>query len=241
MAAGEDDPFSDFLSQDQSAGEVPVPVAAPAAAGETDAAMMLRLLVESSQRQEQLLGKVCSLLVGMDDKIGRLAANQERLEATLQTSVSQAMQGSSVAAGGNKAASATPSHSRGSIVVPPGKSGAGIVPSNAPLTPAQAAEEQRLNAERLAQDRIRIEEEGRRRAEELARKRDEDERRRREEAERQRIEEEKRREEERQRKMQFEKKTNGLMSNLITNSGGGGLFGDEVESKPKKGGLFDDD
>ena len=84
-----------------------------------------------------------------------------------------------------------------------------------------------------------MEEENRRRAEEMARQRAEEERRRREEEERRREEEERRREEERRAKEELGKKTSGLMrgqrclsfhslrSGLLSNSGGGGLWGAE--------------
>eukprot|EP00929_Paragymnodinium_shiwhaense_P120054 TRINITY_DN91960_c0_g1_i1.p1 TRINITY_DN91960_c0_g1~~TRINITY_DN91960_c0_g1_i1.p1 ORF type:complete len:262 (+),score=81.69 TRINITY_DN91960_c0_g1_i1:110-895(+) len=260
MAAGGEDPFAEYLAQDaapaMNAYAAPamdaysghIAAAPPPAGGEVDASVQLRLLVESSQRQEQLLGKVCSLLVSLDEKMGRLAANQSMLESRLD-----AVAGGGYAAAGapvGKVASGS-NIPRGSLIAPPGQPGAVRQPpapapsasfTNAQTTAAQRAEFERQEAERLAAERIRIEEEARRRAEELARKREEDERRRREEAERQRLEEERRREEERQRKAALENKTNAAMSSLLTGGGGGGLFGDDdTAPKKKKGGLFDDD
>mmetsp|Transcript_90517 Transcript_90517/g.156959 ORF Transcript_90517/g.156959 Transcript_90517/m.156959 type:complete len:241 (+) Transcript_90517:107-829(+) len=227
-----EDPFGEFLAQDQ--GEQ---LAAPAPAAD-DPSAYLRALAESAQRQEQLLGKVCSLLLGLDEKLSRVASNQEALASSLTQVAEQA------ASKGPSELSSKIGTGRGSIVAPPGKSplsAPGPAAAAAP-TPGISREEQaRLEAEKIAAERARVEEENRRRAEELARKREEAEKRAREEAERQRIEEEKRREEERQRKQLLEKKTTGLMSDLIGGGGGGGLFGDDpAPSKKKAGGLFDD-
>jgi len=241
--AAEQDPFDEYLSQEQAAHVQRAAYAEPAEASpQMDANIALRQLVESGQRQEQLLGKVCSLLVGLDGKLGQLAASQERLEASMQQFASQGAAAGAAPAG---VGAQRPSAQRGNLVQPPGKSSAG--PSapmgGASFTGAASApspEEQRLAAERLAAERLRIEEEGRRREEELARKREEDERRKREEAERLRLEEECRREEERKRKANLEKKTGSLMSNLISGSGSSSLFGDEEPKRGSKGGLFDD-
>jgi len=246
MAGGpsEDDSFAEFLSQEQahSAAYVePVEVSSHA-----DANATLRQLLECSQRQEQLLGKVCSLLVSLDEKIGRIATSQERLEVSMQQRTDLgASQG--IAAGSPASTASTmqrPAPQRGSLVQPPGKIGPSpSTAGGASFVGAapQTVEEQRLATERLAAERVRIEEEGRRREEELARRREEEERRKREEAERLRAEEERRREEERQRKAQLEKKTGSLMSNLIAGSAGNSLFGDdEPKKRSSKGGLFDD-
>lgn len=242
---GEEDPFSEYLAQEQTTG-VPPAAAYQDAGAEADAGAQLRQLVLCAQRQEQLLGKICSVMVGLDEKMSRMAVAQERLEATMERfmegGMAPAVGGSFVAPG---VGAQRPSVTRGSLVQPPGKSAGGIpaaqaVPAGTSFT--AAAEEQRLAAEKLAAERLRLEEESRRRAEELARKKEEEERRKREEAERLRLEEERRKEEERLRKEQLEKKTTGLMSNLISSSGGGGLFGDDDTGKKKsvKGGLFDD-
>jgi len=243
--AAEQDPFDEYLSQEQAAHVQRAAYAEPAEASpQMDANIALRQLVESGQRQEQLLGKVCSLLVGLDEKLGQLALSQERLEVSMQQFASQgAATGAAQAPAGVGAQ--RPTVQRGNLVQPPGKSSTGPIASmgGAPLTGAASApspEEQRLAAERLAAERLRIEEEGRRREEELARKREEDERRKREEAERLRLEEECRREEERKRKANLEKKTGSLMSNLISGSGSSSLFGDEEPKRGSKGGLFDD-
>lgn len=208
MDADEQDPFAEYLEPDQQ-------VAPPA----NDAGLQLRLLVESSQRQEQLFVKACGLLEGLGEKMAAVASNQERLESTMQ----------SVADGGFGGG--------GAKATPP----LGGAPPTAPGGVSRQ-EQQRLEAERLAAERARIEEENRRRAEELARKKAEAEKRAAQEAERKRIEEEKRAAEEKARKQLLESKTTGLMSDLISGSGGGGLFADDL-GKPKKkgGGLFDDD
>jgi len=235
-----DDPFDEFLS----AQEPPAGVDANATSMADDPNVQLRLMVECSQRQEQLLGKVCSLLADLGEKVDRIAQNQDRLEARL-AAVAPAGSAACAAAAG---APVTPTPTRGQMVMPLGhggqpaqvpQAGSGAAASGYPG--AKAGEDPRLAAERLAADAKRVEEESRRRAEELARKREDDERRRREEAERIRIEEERKKEEERLRKLALEKKTTGLMSDLITSGGGGGLFGDDEPRRPKKGGgLFDD-
>jgi len=211
----EEDPFSEFLQQEQSRQPVAYThevVAEQHPAPQDDATLQLRLLVDTAQRQEQLLGKVCSILVGLDEKLGSLAQTQERLEATMQRVVEQGgMQVGGV--GKTVDPKANPLGStRGALVLPPGKVGAapspGIGNSGVQSSASLSAEDQNLQAERLAAERLRIEEEARRRAEELARKKEDEERRRREEAERQRIEEERRKEQERQRKALLEKKNN---------------------------------
>mmetsp|Transcript_109199 Transcript_109199/g.172102 ORF Transcript_109199/g.172102 Transcript_109199/m.172102 type:complete len:212 (-) Transcript_109199:251-886(-) len=211
MDSDEQDPFAEYLDPCQE-------VAPPA----NDAALQLRLLVESSQRQEQLFVKVCGLLEGLGEKMAAVASNQERLESTMQSAADGGFGG-----GGAAAAKAKPP--------------LGGAPPTAPGGVSRQ-EQQRLEAERLAAERARIEEENKRRAEELARKKAEAEKRAAEEAERKRIEEEKRAAEEKARKQLLEAKTTGLMSDLISDSGGGGLFADDL-GKPKKkgGGLFDDD
>eukprot|EP00928_Gymnodinium_smaydae_P080102 TRINITY_DN63886_c0_g1_i1.p1 TRINITY_DN63886_c0_g1~~TRINITY_DN63886_c0_g1_i1.p1 ORF type:complete len:286 (-),score=57.63 TRINITY_DN63886_c0_g1_i1:83-847(-) len=254
MAGGED-PFADFLSQDNPAPPAPVQHEAQ---GEVDVGLQLRLLVESNQRQEQLLGKVCNLLASLDEKMGRMVDNQASLQHTLASNppvMSASGGGGGYGGGGggplaggggggrdhppvDSRRATAPPQQRGNMILPPGKGLTQPMP-HAPAAPmAMPGEDPRVAAER---ERQRIEEDGRRRAEEIARRREEDERRRREEAERQRAEEERRREEERQRKLALEKKTTGLMSNLVS-GGGGGLFGDEdaAASRPKRGGLFDD-
>jgi len=249
MAEGaeEEDPFAEFLSQDQGAGISPTYAAQnhAEASYETGADAALRVMAASAQRQEQLLGKVCALLVGLDEKVGRIAANQERLERTLENLASTR---GAVAAVPSADSAPRGSVQRGNLMAPPGKpsgqsgyaAGGYAASGGAPSGPSP--EEQRMAAERMNADRLRMEEENRRRAEELARKRDEDERRKREEEDRRRQEEDRRREEERLRKEALEKKTSGLMSGLLSGSGGGGggLFGDDEPKKPAKGGLFDD-
>jgi len=241
----EEDPFAEFLSQEQ--GTVPAPAYTPPEP-EQDAAVVLKQLADCAQRQEQLLGQVCGLLKGLDDKVARIAANQERLEASLQQMTQQSISaGAAAATAGVGGAKSAGGPTRGHIVQPPGKPGVPVTaaaPANSFAAGGsfmQSAEEQRLAAEKLALERARIEEENRRREEELAHRREEEERRKAAEAERLRLEEEKRREEERKRKAKLEQKTGSLMSNLIDGSGGSGLFGDdEPKRNSKKGGLFDD-
>ncbi|CAK9011706.1 unnamed protein product [Durusdinium trenchii] len=215
----EEDPFAEYLSQ-----EVP---SAPQHEGEAGVEALLRLVAESSQRQEQLLGKVCSLLVSLDEKMGRMAAAQERMQDSLLRAPDPGLSAAAPKAPLSNA-------QRGALVAPPGKPYAGA-PAAGP-----SPEEQRLAQERLLADQKRIEEENRRRAEELARQRAEEERRRREDEERRRQEEERRREEERRAKEELGKKTDGLLSGLLSQSGGGGLFGDDEPKRASKGGLFDD-
>lgn len=245
--AAEEDPFAEFITQ-EPAGQGTY---AQQASG--DGTAHLQMLVESAQRQEQLLGKVCSLLAGLNDKVDRLAGSQDRLATTMNSicdqgafnAAAQGMQAPGASFTGN-AAPAQQRTSRGQIVGPPNLSGGPTATSSLPPTSASAiatpintgpsAEENRL---RMEEERRRIEEEGRRRAEEIARKREEDERRRREEAERVRLEQERKAEEERQKKAALAQKTSGLMSGL-TEGGGGDLFGDDLKPKKKGGGLFDD-
>lgn len=242
--AGEEDPFAEFLSQEQHTSAAAAYVDAAEGTAQ-DANITLRQLLECAQRQEQLLGKVCSLLVCLDEKVGRISNAQERLEASIEQLASRGAEIGAPSAAGS-AAQQRPV-ARGTLMQPPGKTGSApgtaTPAAGASFTGAPAglpgAEEQRRAAEKLALDRARIEEDGRRREEELARKREEDERRKREEAERSRLAEERRREEERQRKADLEKKTGSLMSNLIS-GGGGSLFGDDEPKRNSKGGLFDD-
>mmetsp|Transcript_34686 Transcript_34686/g.80969 ORF Transcript_34686/g.80969 Transcript_34686/m.80969 type:complete len:250 (-) Transcript_34686:106-855(-) len=232
-----EDPFAEFLAQEEP-GVVQGSASAPPAADIH--AQILQGLLESSQRQEQMLGKVCSVLLELDEKMGRIAANQSQLESTIQH-----LGVSPGAAAASSATAEAPRASRGQIVLPPGRGGSAAsapisAASNAAALPSRKEEEERLRAERLAQERALIEAENQRRAEELKRRKEEEERRRLEELERQRIEEERRKAEERLRKEQLQKNTSGLMDSLITGSDGG-LFGDDpVPKSKKKGGLFDD-
>eukprot|EP00933_Yihiella_yeosuensis_P010547 TRINITY_DN11718_c1_g1_i1.p1 TRINITY_DN11718_c1_g1~~TRINITY_DN11718_c1_g1_i1.p1 ORF type:complete len:248 (+),score=94.29 TRINITY_DN11718_c1_g1_i1:64-807(+) len=246
--AAEEDPFSEFLSQDQASGapaeQVPSYAAAPAAA-EVSADTALRIMAESAQRQEQLLSKVCSLLVGLDEKMGRMASNQEKMEATMQRLMENGAAAMSAAGGDGRRPSVGGGGPRGNLVLPPGKAGnaaAAYGPGGVPSAPSPVGpsfEDQQRQQERLAAERARVEEENRRRAAELQRQREEAERRRQEEEERKRLEMERKLELERQKKEELANKTNSLMSNLISNSGGGGLFEDDAPKKSKAG-LFDD-
>mmetsp|Transcript_58752 Transcript_58752/g.108429 ORF Transcript_58752/g.108429 Transcript_58752/m.108429 type:complete len:208 (-) Transcript_58752:59-682(-) len=198
--------------------------AVPADPSTTHTELLCKLL-ESEQRKEKLLEKVCGLLEGLNTKMEQTAAAQEAMARR-----QPGQEGGFSAAAGTSDTKALPVASTNSFAAPT-------------MTAAQQREEQqRLEAERLAAERIRVEAEAKQRAEELARKREEDEQRRKAEAERRRIEEEKRKEEERRRKDELANRTSGLMSNLIADGSGGGLFGEEPTSKrpSKGGGLFDD-
>lgn len=243
-----EDPFAEFLSQEPVTAPPPYTEVGDITA-QPESAHLLSTLVATAQRQEQLLGKVCTLLMGLDEKVCQLTASQERLEATMQSFV----QSGATAARAAPAASHAPAgasavavpKARGALVQPPGHAAYQPPPLVAAPGPsptaasAQREEEQRLHQERLREEQARLEEEARRRSEELARKREEDERRRAEEAERKRQEELRRLEEERARKADLEKKTSGLMGSLMT-GGGGGLFGDEDVKPSKAKSLFDD-
>lgn len=257
-ATGEaEDPFAEFLSQEPNPApqEYADPGVAPTQGG---AEAQLAQLVAVAQRQEQLLGQVCGLLTGLDERVSQLTRTQERLEATMQRVLEQgtgsfgggAPAGTgSFGAGGGATPQARPS--RGSLIAPPGHAG-NFNPTHPPqATPvgggpsaAEKQEEQRRRFEedqaRLRQEQIRNEEEARRRAEELARRREEEERRQRDEAERRRLEEERRAEEERKRKAALEARTSGLMAGLMEGSGQGGLFDDDAPKKRTSKGLFDD-
>lgn len=178
-----------------------------------------RELLESSLRQEKLLER----LLGEMEKMNR------RLFA-IETSGALGAPREAPKPVASPTGSATPKPSRGTFVLPPGSRPA-VIPNIVEPKPAE--------------DREKAEEDAifRRRAEEEARiARIEAERREREaEEERKRIAEIKRLEDERRMKEELEKKTRGLMSGLLTSSGGG-LFADEnIDAPaPKKGGLFDD-
>lgn len=249
----------------ESYREVHQVTAPPIAADLNDPNDILRAMLASAQRQEQYLEKICQVMTGMDWKIEQLNRTQERLEATMQrggfagpstTAGASGGIGLGDRGGGTSGAQASPPAqstgpvNRGQMIMPPGMAPraqppAQANPANNKQTMAQAAgmpEDPRLAHERLEAERLRIAEEGRRRAEEIQQKREFEERQRREEEERQRLEEERLKNEERQRKAALENKTNALMSNLLTSGGGGGgLFGDDEPAvTTKKGGLFDD-
>mmetsp|Transcript_5761 Transcript_5761/g.13669 ORF Transcript_5761/g.13669 Transcript_5761/m.13669 type:complete len:201 (-) Transcript_5761:64-666(-) len=191
--------------------------AVPADPSSTHTELLCKLL-ESEQRKERLLEKVCGLLDGLNTKMEQTATAQEAIARRPDV--------------GPSVTSDPKAHSAPSTSF------------SAPTMSAaqQREEQQRQEAERLAAERVRIEAEAKHRAEELAKKREEDEQRRKVEAEKRRIEEERRKEEERRRKDELANKTSGLMSNLISDGSGGGLFGEEPTNKrpSKGGGLFDD-
>lgn len=221
--SGEEDAFDQYLSQDQGEHYVEQVAASDQAA---DPSESLRVLVQCAHRQEQLLGKMCGLMMGLDSKLQKLADGQESLEQRMQHI-------SMKAAATPSAGVAKEPTARGAVVAPPGRT---VGPPSVPLTAEQQA---KLEADRLVQERVRIEEEGKKRAEELSRKRVEDEKRKRAEEERRRIELEKRRVEEQKRKSALQNKTTGLMSGLLGSEGRSSLF-EEGPTKTGKGGLFDD-
>lgn len=252
LISNDDDPFAiDNFGQQEPAmahgGYVSEPPQVQVSGGADDATRLLAQLVETSQRQEALLGKVCQLLAHLGDRVDRVAASQERLEAKL----AQGGGGYAGPVGGQPAAAPNQLRdSRGSLALPPGQPRAPGAPvpgqsvadqqAQIAMLKAQREEEGRMQQLKLEQDRRRLEEEERQRLEEIARKKAMEEQRRKEEAERKRQEELRRQEEERKRKAALEQKTSGLMGNLLSgDSGGGGLFGDEPPKK-NKGGLFDD-
>jgi len=161
----EEDLFAEYNTTEQSA---PQSFASSAGDGPNESAVHLQQLVECAQRQELLLGKVGSLLVGLDAKFGRLTVTQERLEGSMQQLCSA---GAGAAVPTASAVPVPTGSTRGSMIAPPGASST--------IRAGPSPQEQQ---ERIAAERARVEEEGRRRAEEMARKREDDERRRREEA-----------------------------------------------------------
>merc|ERR1712007_181942 len=185
-----------------------------------DESLTIRLLLESSQRQEEFLAKACTLLEGLDTKFGQLATGYMRLEAAANHALDQAGAPTDALKG------AAPTIQRGSLANPPGRQSL----SSQPISRGPAPEDlQREQGEKNM-----------RRAEELARKQALEEQRRLDEEQRRRAEEERKRELELKRKQDLHDKTAGLMSGLISSAPGGGLFDDDL--KPvKKGGLFDDD
>jgi len=196
-----------------------------------DESLTLRLLLESSQRQEEFLAKACSLMEGLDTKFGQLATGYMQLEAAANRALDQA------GAPTDSLKGAAPTMQRGSLANPPGRQSL----SSQPIGRGPAPEDlQREQAEKLAAERKRVEDENMRRAEELARKQALEEQRRLEEEQRRRAEEERKRELELKRKQDLHDKTAGLMSGLISSAPGTGLFDDDFKPA-KKGGLFDDD
>lgn len=210
MSFDEQDPFEQYTRQDQDQGAPPP---------DTDNAVeQLGLLVQSSQRQTQLLDKMCSLLEGLEMKVDQLVQVQSTMDANAGGAGGHAPGHGQVGATGG----------RGKVVAPPAGGAEGGSRGGMP-------QDLRTKAERMAAERARAEEESRLREEA---KREEAQRKK-EEEDRMRLEAERRRQEEQERKEKLEQKTNGLMSNLIVGSGSGGLF-DEAPVRRNKGGLFDD-
>uniref|UniRef100_A0A7S0ZS20 Uncharacterized protein n=1 Tax=Noctiluca scintillans TaxID=2966 RepID=A0A7S0ZS20_NOCSC len=245
----EEDPFAEFLTQD---AQVSAAVEEPQ---EIDAGLQLKLLVESNKKQEQLLSKVCDLLVAVTEKVERLQGTQQQLEQRMAQITEGGIAGPPTGSFSGPPGGSFMGSNRGALVQPPGKAPLGPlgpqvpgpgpvnVPAPAGVSPAQRAEEQRLVQERLEAERLRVDEETRRRADELAKRKAEEERRRAEEEERLRVIEERKKEEERKRKQELESRTSGLMNNLLADDAGSSLFGDDLVAKnksKKKGGLFDD-
>eukprot|EP00397_Hematodinium_sp_SG-2012_P043725 GEMP01048670.1.p1 GENE.GEMP01048670.1~~GEMP01048670.1.p1 ORF type:complete len:219 (+),score=57.49 GEMP01048670.1:30-659(+) len=200
-------------------------------------AMALAALVRSSQRQEELFGKVCELLESLNDKMDHFNATTARLEQTVANLNAKA------ATGADASGSHRPTPTRGALVQPPGRTLADPRRSqiSAPVAAGGSAvrnvAEEQAKQEALEREQRRLTEEEKSRQEELRQRRVEEEHRRKQEEDARRLEELRVQEEERKRKEALEQKTRGLMSNLIT-GGGPDLFPDEP--KRSGGGLFDD-
>lgn len=233
-----------------------------------DPSTCLLRLVESKHRQEQLMEKLCALLVSVEAKVGRVAAAQEKLEAAVQSrggggqaagpvgdvsNIMGMMNSTSFSqAEAQQSAQAAAFSNRGRMIKPLGqKEGGGAPPpaSQQPTMPvAQFLDEPadrsiQYDQQRQAEaDRIAAEQlRARQREEEIRRRQEEEELRQRQEAERRRLEQERIAEEERKRKAALSSRTQGMMSGLL-DGGPSDLFQDEPAPKPKKaGGLFDDD
>lgn len=209
-----------------------------------DGMVWLAELLKSSQRQEEVLGRVCTFLADLGQRVDSVAAAQERLEAQF---ASGQVAGAGEGAGGYGAAAEASAavDPRGQIVQPlgtpdykpPGPSLASS--ASVAAAAAQRAEKDRLDKEKMEAERRRLEEEERRRLAEIAEKKAQEDARRAEEFERKRQEQLRREEEERKKKTALEQKTSNLMGNLIT-SDSSGLFGNDPHLKKKAGGLFDD-
>jgi len=220
---GEHDAFEQYLQASHGVTSASGGALDPPA--KADAGDYLRLLAESSLRQEKLLTQ-------MTQKLSELTLAQEALANRLNAGVPPPPSSHGVAGAYPAQKQSVP---RGGLVHPPGKA----LTSSATIGSPEdlQAQTDRMVAERQK----RLEEEGRRRAEDLVRQRAAEEDQRRREAERTRMEEEKAKEEERKRKEALQDKTSGLMNDLLTSSagGGGGLF-DESPRDKKKSSLFDD-
>lgn len=225
-------------------------------AEEMDPSTCLARLVESKRRQEQLMEKVCALLVSVEAKVGRVAAQQEKMEALVQSGgggrglphgpvgdVSNIMN----MMGSSSFVQAQDGAARGKFVKPIGQKADSGYPQQQPVMPVQQFIEPdrsiqydhqlQAEADRVAHERKQMKV----REEEIARRQEEEEERRRVEAEHRRVEAERLAEEERKRKAALGARTQGMMSGLLE-GGGSDLFGDAPAPKAKKaGGLFDDD
>lgn len=203
-------------------------------------------ILDSAHRQERLLERI----VGELEKMNRRLSAVERLSPTSGLSaISSAVAKGTISPTQSPTgaqASKTVSEPRGHLVLPPGSRSAHTAPIPNDKKPVVSAVE-----EEAAREKQELEVIERRRAEEVSRlARIEAERLEREaEEERKRLAELKRIEEEKHMKEELEKKTRGLMTDLLTggNSGGGLFANDELDDmlgskggKKKSGGLFDD-
>ncbi|KAF4698658.1 hypothetical protein FOZ63_027796 [Perkinsus olseni] len=196
----------------------------------------MKMLLESSRRQEQLLNRLVELFTTTNAKLDILSTKVELLQsATVDAikgagGVPAAPSGRRSSAGGGPHRSAADGNSRGQIIMPPGMVGHGtssnaprqgtIQPAPPPPPPAGIDDEER-----------------RRRQAELDRLRQEEERKKMEEQKRINEERLRREEEERVRREALAKRTHGLMSGLtagdtpavgpVVSSPTGGLFGDD--------------
>merc|ERR1719493_391666 len=121
----EDAAFEQFLAEAGHADDNAAP----------DASEHLKQLVESAHRQEELLSKMCSIMLGLDSKMAQLATAQERLDQRLDAGVS--------AVPGNDS-KPTVQPSRGTVPQPPGRKAPG---TGLPISAAQQAQ---MEADRLA-------------------------------------------------------------------------------------------
>lgn len=193
-----------------------------------DSSYMERLLA-SSVNQEKLLGR----LVGEIEQINlRLHSLEAKILSERPT---EKMHSSIPAISARPTSPPLPKEPRGTLVLPPGSRPANgvLAPTVAPSVQTSQEEENQMLARRRAEEEARLLRiEAERKAKEA-----QDEQRR--------LEEAKRIEEERRAKAELERKTRGLMTDLLITNVGGSLFEDDdllagSTAKPKGGGLFDD-
>ncbi|KAF4697294.1 hypothetical protein FOZ60_009918 [Perkinsus olseni] len=201
----------------------------------------MKMLLESSRRQEQLLSRVVELFTTTNAKLDILSTKVELLQSATVDAIKSAggvpaapSGRRSSAGGGGSHRNAADGNSRGQIIMPPGMVGHGTS-SNAPRQGTmQPAPPPPPPASSGIDD-----EERRRRQAELDRLRQEEERKKMEEQKRINEERLRREEEERVRREALAKRTHGLMSGLT--AGDTPADGPVVSSSSPTGGLFGDD